>query len=272
MVGEVDVLKHEIGKIKKLAINLKSLGQEIEREDSDSEEQDSDATENSDSEDLDLEDPVKWPTITMARIFSRIHDTVRGVVTEVISSLRARADQEDQELVGARAPDTPEVGERVVSVDDDGFKHGVVRWVGQLEEHGSHTYVGLELDEPLGSGSGRYGEKRFFNTSPNHAAFVPIVELIREKDFLSGNQPSSGRDRKSFPSPSKYPGPKKSKPNATEDVECQVCFENAVDSVFYKCGHSCACYSCAISCKTATPSVCPICRAKICDVIKLFRS
>ena len=54
--------------------------------------------------------------------------------------------------------------------------------------------------------------------------------------------------------------------------ECTVCYERAVDSVLYTCGHCCMCYDCAWECKQTRGGLCPICRAQIRDVIRIYRS
>lgn len=55
-------------------------------------------------------------------------------------------------------------------------------------------------------------------------------------------------------------------------AECTVCYERAVDSVLYTCGHCCMCYDCAWECKQTRGGLCPICRAPIRDVIRIYRS
>lgn len=142
-------------------------------------------------------------------------------------------------------------GERVVWIDDNGPKHGAVRWVGQLPEYGLQTVVGLELDKAVGDGTGKYGDRQLFIARLNHAAVVPLAGLMKEKDFLGADQ-SKAKELK-------------------DEEECQICFEKKIDSAFYACGHSCLCYECAIACKTAQPALCPICRATIRDVIRIYR-
>ncbi|XP_064600662.1 protein neuralized-like isoform X2 [Liolophura sinensis] len=56
------------------------------------------------------------------------------------------------------------------------------------------------------------------------------------------------------------------------DNECTVCYERAVNSVLYTCGHMCMCYECAILVQREKDALCPICRQKIKDVIKTYRT
>lgn len=50
---------------------------------------------------------------------------------------------------------------------------------------------------------------------------------------------------------------------------CLVCTSKSADAVFYRCGHLCACISCAHT-LTARGLRCPICRSPIDDVVQVF--
>ena len=54
-----------------------------------------------------------------------------------------------------------------------------------------------------------------------------------------------------------------------ERGKCIICVDQAVDTVFYQCGHMCTCHSCAIHLKVGS-KLCPMCRAPIRDVIKTY--
>uniref|UniRef100_A0A8C9QL20 E3 ubiquitin-protein ligase NEURL1 n=1 Tax=Spermophilus dauricus TaxID=99837 RepID=A0A8C9QL20_SPEDA len=54
--------------------------------------------------------------------------------------------------------------------------------------------------------------------------------------------------------------------------ECTICYEHAVDTVIYTCGHMCLCYACGLRLKKALHACCPICRRPIKDIIKTYRS
>ena len=47
---------------------------------------------------------------------------------------------------------------------------------------------------------------------------------------------------------------------------CQICYGEAVDALFYDCGHVCACVDCAKQCES-----CPICRRAIQKVVRMYR-
>lgn len=59
--------------------------------------------------------------------------------------------------------------------------------------------------------------------------------------------------------------------NDDDENDCGICCEKPIDAVVYKCGHSCMCFECAGKLKNTTSS-CPICRAPIDDVIRLYKS
>ena len=58
---------------------------------------------------------------------------------------------------------------------------------------------------------------------------------------------------------------------ADDSLICQICFDRSVNSALYKCGHSILCYECAMACKNAGSGLCPVCRSRIRDVLKLYR-
>ncbi|CAK8531605.1 unnamed protein product [Lathyrus sativus] len=61
---------------------------------------------------------------------------------------------------------------------------------------------------------------------------------------------------------------KKSHNKADKKGNCCVCNEMKADSVFYRCGHMCACLKCANELQWKNGK-CPVCRAKIDDVIRV---
>ena len=62
-----------------------------------------------------------------------------------------------------------------------------------------------------------------------------------------------------------------SSPSTTFGNECVVCYEEPINSVFYTCGHVCMCFKCSVK-QWQTSGHCPICRAKIVDVIRTYWS
>jgi hypothetical protein len=56
-----------------------------------------------------------------------------------------------------------------------------------------------------------------------------------------------------------------------EEGQCVICTDRQVDSVFYQCGHMCACYMCSLSLKDQSHN-CPVCRAPIRDIVRVFKA
>lgn len=55
---------------------------------------------------------------------------------------------------------------------------------------------------------------------------------------------------------------------ADEEGEmCQICYGEAMDALFYDCGHVCACVECA-----RQVEVCPICRKSVREVVRVYRA
>lgn len=52
---------------------------------------------------------------------------------------------------------------------------------------------------------------------------------------------------------------------------CVICMSNAADYLVLPCGHQCGCESCLTVLKN-NKADCPICRAKISNLVKVFRT
>ena len=56
---------------------------------------------------------------------------------------------------------------------------------------------------------------------------------------------------------------------------CTVCLTAMADTVLYRCGHLCVCYLCGLNLREthSTAGVkCPICRAPVDDILRVYRS
>jgi hypothetical protein len=51
---------------------------------------------------------------------------------------------------------------------------------------------------------------------------------------------------------------------------CVICSEGMVDTLLYRCGHMCVCYSCAMELKSKRHN-CPFCRAPIDDIVRAYQ-
>ena len=82
-------------------------------------------------------------------------------------------------------------------------------------------------------------------------------------------QPSNTRIKsppKPTPGTTRFAPRKEEKQKLEEEGECCVCMNAQSDCVLYRCGHVCACMSCAKELKQ-----CPICREQVSDVIKMWK-
>ncbi|KAJ8664548.1 hypothetical protein QAD02_006210, partial [Eretmocerus hayati] len=62
-------------------------------------------------------------------------------------------------------------------------------------------------------------------------------------------------------------------PTPGQPNECSICYERTIDSVLYMCGHMCMCYTCALQqWRGKGGGHCPLCRATIRDVIRIYKS
>jgi len=59
-------------------------------------------------------------------------------------------------------------------------------------------------------------------------------------------------------------------PKFENDNYCIICALNPKDCVFSPCGHKVVCNACGKSLKNRFKDVCPICRQKIKDVVKVY--
>ncbi|XP_035214266.1 ubiquitin carboxyl-terminal hydrolase CYLD-like isoform X1 [Stegodyphus dumicola] len=112
-------------------------------------------------------------------------------------------------LDAACADGTPppplQLGDRVVWISDSGPEYGEVKWLGKLLDVGTDWMVGVEFDNPVGTGTGKYNDHQLFEAKLNHASLVPIIGLMKADDFLGdksfgssfGTLPKSCRKKKS---------------------------------------------------------------------------
>uniref|UniRef100_T1J253 ubiquitinyl hydrolase 1 n=1 Tax=Strigamia maritima TaxID=126957 RepID=T1J253_STRMM len=79
------------------------------------------------------------------------------------------------------------LNERVAWLNEKGaLEYGTVRHLGVMPGE-TDVLVGVEFDNAVGTGDGRYQSKTLFKTKPKHAAFIPIEELKKKKDAHSSS-------------------------------------------------------------------------------------
>ncbi|XP_064467191.1 ubiquitin carboxyl-terminal hydrolase CYLD-like isoform X3 [Ornithodoros turicata] len=92
-----------------------------------------------------------------------------------------------------------ELNDRVVWVSDHGPEYGRVRWLGHLHDTSPDLMVGVEFDNRVGTGTGKYREQQLFEAKLGHASLVPVLGLLRAEDY------QCEQDTGTFPSSSTRP-------------------------------------------------------------------
>ncbi|CAN8024383.1 unnamed protein product [Ixodes persulcatus] len=77
------------------------------------------------------------------------------------------------------------LGDRVVWLFEHGPEHGWVRWIGRIPVVSPNWAIGVEFDNPIGAGDGKFGGKRYFYARNDHAYFLPNSSLLRAADYNS---------------------------------------------------------------------------------------
>ncbi|KAM7283184.1 uncharacterized protein ISCGN_000324 [Ixodes scapularis] len=83
------------------------------------------------------------------------------------------------------------VNDRVVWVSDHGPEYGTVRWLGHLHDTSQDLMVGVEFDNRVGTGTGKYRDRQLFEAQLGHASLIPLLGLLKADDYL-GEQTSWG--------------------------------------------------------------------------------
>lgn len=86
------------------------------------------------------------------------------------------------------------LGEKVIVA---GQKTGFVRYRGPTK-FSPGTWVGVELEEPVGKNDGSVGEFRYFRCSPDHGIFAPLSKVQRMEDLLDEEDLAMPRTVKEF--------------------------------------------------------------------------
>ncbi|CAD5117046.1 DgyrCDS5871 [Dimorphilus gyrociliatus] len=67
---------------------------------------------------------------------------------------------------------------------DHSPEFGTVRWIGYLAELKESSWtVGVDFDNPIGTGTGKYKDQQLFKTAVNHASLIPIMGLMRVSEL-----------------------------------------------------------------------------------------
>ncbi|CAD5120738.1 DgyrCDS9297 [Dimorphilus gyrociliatus] len=77
------------------------------------------------------------------------------------------------------------IGDRVIV---SGTKHGTVRFIG-LTQFSDGTWIGVELDQPLGKNNGVVKGQRYFMCEPDHGLFAKPGNVMKEPPMQSRKTP-----------------------------------------------------------------------------------
>ncbi|KAK5973987.1 Zinc finger C3HC4 type [Trichostrongylus colubriformis] len=119
--------------------------------------------------------------------------------------------------------------------------------------HNANTALESLLSRPSGATQDLPTSSR--SSLPNLQVLNPTFTRARSAQLSVERDSSEGDDT----------------PKGDELDECTVCMSARVNSALYKCGHSCMCYDCAMQTYRSS-GLCPLCRASILDVIKIFKA
>ncbi|XP_078586529.1 uncharacterized protein LOC144868307 [Branchiostoma floridae x Branchiostoma japonicum] len=97
-----------------------------------------------------------------------------------------------------------------------------------------------------------------------------FVRKIRLAGVVPAEEPSPAPSSPS-PIPTDHPLDTEPRQPYRDDQTCAICYERPVNSVAYPCGHVCMCDRCGLLLKVEDAN-CPICRAPLFDVIKMYRA
>ncbi|XP_077503567.1 ubiquitin carboxyl-terminal hydrolase CYLD isoform X7 [Amblyomma americanum] len=82
------------------------------------------------------------------------------------------------------------INDRVVWVSDHGPEYGTVRWLGHLHDTSEDLMVGVEFDNQVGTGTGKYRDRQLFEAQLGHASLIPLLGLLRADDYLGEQAPA----------------------------------------------------------------------------------
>ncbi|XP_078367475.1 ubiquitin carboxyl-terminal hydrolase CYLD-like [Oculina patagonica] len=145
-------------------------------------------------EDPDSKSPPKSPKRdenAQANFKSRLKDTV------VPSFLKGKS---EQKLHQDRTDKVLKIYQRVVAFIGDHPVRGTVRYIGEEKDPSgkTHTIVGLEMDERVGSGTGKRNGQTLFACKRDFAGFVDLETVIPEEDFDENPTEENPTGKKAF--------------------------------------------------------------------------
>jgi len=176
-----------------------------------------------------------------------------------------------------------QVGERV----QISSKMATVRFVGSTH-FSSGDWVGLEMDDLVGRNDGSVHGVKYFKCPSNHGVFVrPNMVMRRMSVSNTGNLQPNNMAAIAFVPPAldvrpghlpRTPAPALDCPTAApsgdESIEgkCVICLERPANTAVVPCGHACGCFTCMQNIHSSSNSKCPICRATMTSILRIYNS
>lgn len=99
---------------------------------------------------------------------------------------------------------------------------------------------------------------------------LDIQRSIRQEVAAALNNIAGGASNLQFPAAAAAAAAAVGGQGAPSNGQCLVCVDEQVDTVLYRCGHLCLCHACAMRLRQAGAH-CPVCRAPIVDITKIYR-
>ncbi|XP_077993432.1 ubiquitin carboxyl-terminal hydrolase CYLD-like isoform X2 [Glandiceps talaboti] len=115
------------------------------------------------------------------------------------SNVLTKSKDKDHKNSKTHDGDEIQIGMRVVifCADDNGkerAEYGCVRYIGVPKKLKGDTYIGIELDNPAGQGTGKFEGERLFTTKRDHATLVPKGAVLPACHMQEKNESGAQND------------------------------------------------------------------------------
>ena len=190
-----------------------------------------------------------------------------AAAADSLATLRWLAEEHHCALVGERALTLGKgstSGKSVLRIAIEAQATDVLQWLVAADDAAAH--LGLPLPMPLNTGC--------HPAAVHRALEAALKDGYRQRQLLqitleaagAAQPPAVARAASARDDPSASATPLVMTAASEEaDSECVICLEAPRECVLIECGHACACEQCA-----ATLAFCPLCRAPIDRVIRMF--
>lgn len=103
-----------------------------------------------------------------------------------------------------------------------------------------------------------------------NAVLGPLLDITKgeEHSYAQDNESAHGNSPSEPAAPAHDDATMSEREDDSEIKECVVCMDEKPGAAFVPCGHVCCCFDCATTC--AEGGSCPVCRAAVASVLKLY--